>query len=326
MGPALALTAVVIGSPGAITNVAAVDGWTAWSERPRGALTFSLVVVSPVNAVVSRPAVAPRGVPFDLDGGVDARGRAVLTYSRCRTEPAASGGANPGEGGGAPQYTSGSGCTLRILDLRTGRERRVPKAAQDASEVLPSLHGRTLAYVAVRKRGGLRRAVLMTRDMRTGRRTQLFTGARRRGPPATAQGPTSVDTDGVRVASAWRHRNTRDGTFDSDVLVQRLSAQRPTIAASATNTEDTPYVTAFAPTLEHTRVHYLITYGNGFCERRFVSDSRAPDYGIQRSGLGLSPVSGVVDGARLVVADPEEIIVYPEGRFSARPDPGQVCG
>src|SRR4051794_21947439 len=76
-----------IGGPGAATVVAAVHGWTAWSERPRGARDYALVVVSPSHHVISRPAVAHRRVPFDLDGGVDAAGRAVVTYSRCATEP-----------------------------------------------------------------------------------------------------------------------------------------------------------------------------------------------------------------------------------------------
>src|SRR3954453_21084012 len=69
-----------IGGPGAPTVVAAVRGWTAWSERPRGASDYALVVVSPSHHVISRPAVAHRSVPFDLDGGVDAAGHEVATY------------------------------------------------------------------------------------------------------------------------------------------------------------------------------------------------------------------------------------------------------
>jgi hypothetical protein len=326
-----------IGGPGANTIVGAVKGWTVWSEKPRGAPDFSIVVVSPAHHIVSRPDVPHRSVPFDLDAGVDAHGAAVAAYSRCRTEPAATGGANPRAGGGAPQYTTGRGCSLRLLDLLTGRERRVAKSPKDESEVLPSLHGRTLAYVAVPKAGS-GRAVLMVRDMKTGRRTRLFTGTRRHGTLTTAEGPTSVDTDGRSVTSAWRHRNRRDRTFDSDVLVQKLGARKPTVVASATNTEDTPYVTALAPTLVGGRVHYLVTFGRGFCERRFTSRRRTPVYGLQNSQTTTSPVSAAVDGGRLVVvevfADKDspglpttlvQIVSYPEGAFTSRPHTGQVC-
>src|SRR4029079_4101319 len=75
-----------IGGPGATTVVAAGRGWTVWSEKPRGAGACSLSVVSPSHEVSSRPEVAHRTVPFDLDGGVDRSGRAVVTYSRCRVD------------------------------------------------------------------------------------------------------------------------------------------------------------------------------------------------------------------------------------------------
>src|SRR3954454_13530867 len=134
----------------------------------------------------------------------------------------------------------------------------------------------------------------MGRDMKTGRRTTLYRGTRRRGTLTTAEGPTSVDTDGRSVVSAWRRRNRRDRTFDSDVLLQKRTARKPQLVTTATNTEDTPYVTAFSPTLAGGTVHYPITSGRGLWERRSSTPKRPPAYGIQRSDTVPTPVSGVV--------------------------------
>jgi hypothetical protein len=337
--PAAAAESEAIGGPGANTVVGAGKGWTVWSEHPRGASSYTLIVLSPGGGVTSRPTVPGRSVPFDIDVGVDASGAVVATYSRCQSEPVAHGGANPRAGGGLPQYTTGAKCSIRILNLLKGTERSVPRAGSDASEVLPSLSGRKLAYIAVPRKGGSRKAVLMVRDMKTGERTRLYTGPRRRGPVRTAQGPTSVDTDGRSVTSAWRHRNARDRTFDSDVLVQRIGERKRTVVASATNTSDTPYVTALAPTLAQRHVHYLLSFGRGFCERRFSTPKRHAAYGIQNSETAASPVSAVLDGGRLVVVEvfadssapyaatsSVQIVSYPEGPFTATAQPGQICG
>src|SRR5690349_22784019 len=113
-----AVATIVLATTPAATVVGAGGGWTAWSEARDGA--YALVTRSP-DGTVSSPPVATRHVPFDVDLGTDAAGRTVAAYSRCTTEPRATGGANTI----GPQWTSGRACSLSVLDLATGRERRV---------------------------------------------------------------------------------------------------------------------------------------------------------------------------------------------------------
>src|SRR3954469_6043293 len=153
----------VVATMAGATVVAAAQGWTAWSELRDGA--YVLVLRAP-EGTTTTPAVATRGVPFDLDLGTDAAGRPVAAYSRCTTEPRPTGGANTI----GPQWTSGRGCSIVLLDLATGRETKVRRAASDSSEVLPSIAGSRLAYIAVPRKGS--RAVLVFRDLRTGRATR----------------------------------------------------------------------------------------------------------------------------------------------------------
>lgn len=337
--PANAADPVVIAGPGGATMVGATKGWTAWSERQRGATAWRLVVRAPIG-LISRPAVKPSSVPFDIDLGTDASGEVIAAYSRCKTEPVATGGANPRAGGGLPQYTTGKGCSIRILNLTTAEELTVPRPGSDESDVLPSLSGSKLAYVAVRKAPRYRRAaLLMVRDQKTRKRTLLHSGGRLRGSVTTAEGPTSVDTDGRSVTSAWRHRNRRDQSFDTDVLLQPIKAHEPTLVASATNTSDTPFVTLLAPTLNANRVTYLLTFGTGFCARRYAKGRRYPAYGIERSSDTASPLSAAVDGNRLVVSevyansrspftpiDNGQIVDIAQGRFTDKARPGELCG
>src|SRR3954469_22961202 len=164
----------VVATMAGATVVAAAQGWTAWSELRDGA--YVLVLRAP-EGTTTTPAVATRGVPFDLDLGTDAAGRPVAAYSRCTTEPRPTGGANTI----GPQWTSGRGCSIVLLDLATGRETKVRRAAGDATEVLPSIAGSRLAYAAVPKQGGTKRALLMLRDLRSGKATRMDAGPRRAG-------------------------------------------------------------------------------------------------------------------------------------------------
>jgi hypothetical protein len=309
------------------TMVGAAGGWAAWSEPAPGG-GYALVARAP-DGTTARPVIAPRGVPFDVDLGIDAAGRVVAANTRCSRAPLAAGGANPRAGGGLPQYTSGGECSIRLLDLVSGVERRVPRYG--ASEVLPSLAGRTLAAIAVpRGRPGRHGAALTVRVL-GGRPRRLWTGRRAAAATGAAEGPTSIDTDGRRVTSAWRHANRRDGSFDSDVLVQGLGAKRPTFANSATNTEDTPYVTALAPTLARGGVVYVLSFGgHGFCSRRFAAAGRAPSYGLQHTSDPATPVSAALDGDRLVVAETAgtqtQVVEYAQSPFTRYAAPGEFCG
>jgi hypothetical protein len=240
--------------------------------------------------------VASRGVPFDVNLGFDARGRIVAAYSRCAGEPALHGGANPRGGGGLPQYATGRGCTIRLLDLATGSE-------QDTGilGVLPAVGGQALAFV--RAEGG--GAVVLVRDLVTRASRVLQRGPLRR----AARSPPR---------------------FDSRVFVEGRHHRRPTLVAGATNTSDTPFVTAFSPTLGAGRVTYLLSFGTGFCERRWARGRPSPAYGLQRSSSPASPVSAAVDGGRLVVAevagpDGGEIAEFGQRPFTGVAGPGELC-
>lgn len=327
---------IAISGPGGPTMVGAERGWTAWSERRLFGTMWSIVVRAP-NGTTSRPVVAPRVVPFDLDLGLDADGDVVAAYSRCAEEPVPFGGANPRAGGGLPQYTTGKGCSIRILDLATGQETDLARAGGTASEVLPAISGRTLAYVALRDGAkNARRAALVVRNLEAGTVRTLHTGRRARGSAGTAVGPSSVDTDGASVTSAWRVRSNRG--FRTDVLVQKVSARRATRAASALDPPGAAFSALLAPSLTRRAVSYLSTAGTGFCERRYAGRGRRPAYGAHETGIS-SPVSAAADGRRLVVAEvytdgreptkpsmSGQIVVYDTGRYTATAPAGARCG
>src|SRR4051794_41881476 len=103
----------VVATTAAATVAAAAQGWTAWSELRDGA--YVLVVRAPEGATTT-PAVPTRGVPFDLDLGVDAAGRPPAAYSRCAGEPRPTrgadtirppGAARPGRAAGPPEPPTG---------------------------------------------------------------------------------------------------------------------------------------------------------------------------------------------------------------------------
>src|SRR4051794_5487162 len=190
---ALAAATTVLAATSGATVVGAAGGYTAWSELSGGG-RYVLVVRAP-DGSISRPPVAPRSVPFDLDLGVTGPGPVVASYSRCDKEPTARGGANTI----GPQYALGRGCSIHVLNLTSNTELAVPRAAGDASEVLPSAAGNVLAYVVPRGR----RALLMVRDVTTGAVRQVDRGPLQAAGSKLFQGPTSVDTDGRRVVASW---------------------------------------------------------------------------------------------------------------------------
>ena len=84
-------------------------------------------------------AVAPRPVPFDIDVGPDARGRAVALYSRCRDEPPAD---------DIDSWTIARGCDVYAYTLEgAGRERLVRSISRRASsETTPSMWRGAIAF------------------------------------------------------------------------------------------------------------------------------------------------------------------------------------
>jgi hypothetical protein len=114
------------------TPVSAHGGWVVWSLRSGS--RWRLIAWR--DGRIRTLPIAGRGEPFDADVGTDARGRAVVTFSRCdETEP-------------EPGFAwMGQGCRLRLVDLASGRERalRVPRDSE-SSDTSPSMWRGRVAF------------------------------------------------------------------------------------------------------------------------------------------------------------------------------------
>lgn len=315
------------------TVVGAAGGWTAWSEAADGG--FVLVARAP-DGKVNRPNVAPRGVPFDLDLGVDAAGRVVAAYSRCAREPQRTGGTNAT----APNYATGKACRLRVLDLATGVERGLGKARGTTSEVLPSVGGRSVAFVAVAASG---RAQLRARARASTRSVVLDRGTWARGSAGFAGGPASVDTDGVHAAVVWRYLDEEFNDFNAILDVAPVSGRRRAHQLSyGVNGEECSYDTVLAPTVAGGKVTFLRSDGTAWGAQRgsagIPQGSPPPvSFGPSVFGEGVGGVvtSAAQDGDRLVVAQTASqpgvargattVSVYAAGAFEPGPSPVQFC-
>jgi hypothetical protein len=124
---------------GPANGVADVDGYRdllVWSERrpappcheDPAVQCHHFVLMMRRAGVVTQLPVAPSHVPFRADLGPGPSGP-TATYARC-----------------GPEDDYGVRCSVRLLDLRTGRETslRVP---QGASDYLPTIWGRRIAFV-----------------------------------------------------------------------------------------------------------------------------------------------------------------------------------
>jgi hypothetical protein len=116
--------------------ISAAGGWVGWSAPVAGG-GFGLFTWH-AGAVAQLP-VATRPQPFDLDLGTDAHGRPVATFSRCSVAPVVF--------LGRTEAWSGAGCSVRVVDLATGRERAagVPRPA-GTSDTTPSTWRGRIAF------------------------------------------------------------------------------------------------------------------------------------------------------------------------------------
>jgi hypothetical protein len=134
-GPAVAapqpLAPVAVNVP-----ISSAGGWVGWSAPVAGG-GFGLFAWH-AGAVAQLP-VAARPQPFDLDLGTDAHGRPVATFSRCSVAPVVL--------LGRTEAWSGAGCSVRVVDLATGRERAagVPRPA-GMSDTTPSMWRGRIAF------------------------------------------------------------------------------------------------------------------------------------------------------------------------------------
>lgn len=123
------------------TPLSAYGGHVVWSAPVAGG--YGLVHWH--NGQLEPLPVAPRSVPFDVDVGSDARGRAVAMYSRCREEPRVD---------DLDSWTIAGGCDVYAYTLEgAGRERRVRRVSRrSSSETTPSMWRGAIAF-ARRGRG-----------------------------------------------------------------------------------------------------------------------------------------------------------------------------
>jgi hypothetical protein len=174
-------------------------------------------------------AVAPRPVPFDVDLGPDASGRAVAVYSRSRREqPVWMLGA--GTPAGLP-----SGCVLYRYDFATKREGPIAGIAGSGSFYLPSIWRDEIAYVRVRGAGG---PALVAQPLAAPRRGRIAVISLP-GDSGGAPGPVSLDLGPGRLAFAWEtiSGGQLDSTIDVDTLPASASAVPTGLAVDTESSE-----------------------------------------------------------------------------------------
>jgi hypothetical protein len=218
------------------TPVAAFDGHVVWSDYDPA--TNAYFLTQRFQGVTARLPVKPRAVPFDVDVGRNADST-VATYSRCIEEP---GGREQATGTGLtlmPQWSTGRGCDLYLLDLGTKVEARVSSASSArASEFLPAVHQGRIAFARVyehrRGRAG-KEAHLYVRPLRPSHELLRIRPGPRSRKPACAfppprscrrvvePGPTGLALSRNTVAYGW---DSTDEGLTSDVYFQRVRAGR----------------------------------------------------------------------------------------------------
>ncbi|MCP9491797.1 MAG: hypothetical protein MSC31_18270 [Solirubrobacteraceae bacterium MAG38_C4-C5] len=207
------------------TKASYMPGALVWSSHDPATGRYHLMVQRR-DEPPRRVPVAPRSVPFDVDVG-DRRGLRAA-YSRCEREPT---------GGPLPDWATGRGCDVYLLDLETLTEKKVRSVStEQASEFLPSVANGGLAFARVYEhRSGLRGDVpyLYVKKIEAQRPSQRLPGTSRgrTGLP----GPTALDlddpggnlstVDGNRLGFAWEW-TTDEGEVRSEVRIDRVAPRR----------------------------------------------------------------------------------------------------
>jgi hypothetical protein len=125
------------------TPVSGGYGWLVWSVPVPGGWGLE----AEHGGAVRPLAVAARPQPFDVSVGTDARGRAVLTFSRCAHTPSYSYGSADERGGILLLPRTGAGCRLRVLAPGGGTERALPVPhPAGSSDTTPSMSHGSVAF------------------------------------------------------------------------------------------------------------------------------------------------------------------------------------
>ena len=219
------------------TPVGAFAGHVVWSKYDPVANAYFLT--QRFQGATARLPVKPRAVPFDVDVGRNAGNDAVAAYSRCSREPGPRERATGNALARLPQWATGRGCDLYVLNLRTNVETRARGASSaGASEFLPSVWRDRIAFARVyeRRRGRAgKRAYLYVRSLRRGginRGLPAGPRSRRRAcafpRPRTCRrviepGPTAIDLAQRYLAFAW---DSTDVSPASEVYFERVRVGR----------------------------------------------------------------------------------------------------
>jgi len=229
------------------TPVSAFDGRIVWSDYDP--LSQRYFLTQRVDGVTSRLPLEPRSVPFDVDLGPDADGKAVAAYSRCRRDPPVRDPRLANALAQLPDWSRGRRCDVYMYSFDQAREVRVRfTSTQGASEYLPTVWTDRIAFARVyeRRRGlGGRRAYLYVRPnallakqgprgrsqripagWRTRDRFCRPTRPRRCDIRLVEPGPTSLDIATRRIAFGWD--STQHGEPTSAVYLDVLRRGRPT--------------------------------------------------------------------------------------------------
>jgi hypothetical protein len=216
------------------TPVSAFDGRILWSQYDAAANAYFLT--QRFGPVTARLPVKPRSVPFDVDVGRNAGNQTVAAYSRCRRDPAPR---DPRTGNALaqmPQWSTGRGCDVYMLNLQTNVEIRLGGASSSrASEFLPAVWRGRIAFARVyqRRRGAAgERAYLYFHSLtRGGSSRRLIAGSRARdryctGKPARCRrliepGPTAIDLSGRYMTFGW---DSTSGGPTSAIYFEKLRA------------------------------------------------------------------------------------------------------
>lgn len=167
---------------------------------------------------VDRLPVRSRKVPFDLDLGPDARGRAAAVYSRCADDNEA-----------LPDRR----CDVYQLSLTTGRERRLRRISTSrASEYAPTIWRGNIAYASAARSGLKPRLMLLRRGARRPRR--LPTGSR----VTATRHLRSMDLTSNALVFTWsQYDPARDDRGVSQLRRVALRGGRATILVKEINQE-----------------------------------------------------------------------------------------
>jgi hypothetical protein len=187
-----------------VTDVSALSagsGWVTWSERQADG-KWHLVTFH--EGERAEPRIAPRTAPFDADIGTDAKGKPVVTYSRCN------GDAN----GGSSQMSNpfnGQLCRIRVLDLSGGTEARIKiPTKKGVSDTTPSMHQGNLAFGRMEKRRTVARLYYLRRGAKKLAELQRGTVTKRCKPSRYCTSDNRVgyveqlDLSGTHAAFLWR--------------------------------------------------------------------------------------------------------------------------